>query len=193
MHLHRTVTFLLLAAASSPAVSEASTSPSESRPVVTTSAEDQQMVNNWQGTSTGQESSSDSANCWQQAAARYSLDAWLLYAIANQESGLNPAAFNRNRDGTYDQGIMQINSSHHRLLARMGITPEMLWEPCLNIHVGAWVLAESIRIFGPTWNAVGGYNAGTKKDAKTDAKRAAYARRIERHYYRLQQRADARK
>lgn len=191
MRLHRTLTPMLLALASSPVVSEEIPSPSASSPVVITAATDSQTVQNRQGTSDRAVSSGDSANCWEQAAARYSLDAWLLYAIANQESSLNPRALNKNRDGSYDVGLMQINSTHFPRLASMGITPEMLWEPCMNIHVGAWVLAETIRIFGPTWNAVGGYNAGTRKNAETDAKRARYARRIERLYYRLQHNAIA--
>ena len=38
--------------------------------------------------------------CWDEAAARYGLSSHLLYAIARTESGLNPAAVGRNRDGS---------------------------------------------------------------------------------------------
>ena len=52
------------------------------------------------------------ANCWDKAARYYHVDPYLLYAIANVESGMNPYAVGQNRDGTRDVGLMQINSSH---------------------------------------------------------------------------------
>jgi hypothetical protein len=48
--------------------------------------------------------------CWEEAATKYGINAQLLYAIAKTESGLNPQAFNRNKNGSYDVGLMQINS-----------------------------------------------------------------------------------
>jgi len=48
--------------------------------------------------------------CWQDAARRYGVDAQLLYAIAQQESNLNPHAINRShaaRTGSIDIGLMQ--------------------------------------------------------------------------------------
>jgi soluble lytic murein transglycosylase-like protein len=58
--------------------------------------------------------------CWDEAAARYGLSSHLLYAIARTESGLNPAAVGRNRDGSRDIGLMQINSSWLPTLAGHG-------------------------------------------------------------------------
>ena len=138
--------------------------------------------------------SQEGENCWEAAAKRYGVDAWLLYAIAQQESSLNPRAFNRNKDGTFDIGLMQINSSHLAQLASFGIRAEHLWEPCFNIQIGAWVLADSIRQFGPNWNAVGGYNVGNGKKKGHAEKRADYARRVYLRYQRnlgLQQQSQA--
>ena len=62
--------------------------------------------------------------CWQDAAARYGVDARLLYAIAQQESGLNARAINRShaaRTGSVDIGLMQINSRWLPVLHRHGI------------------------------------------------------------------------
>lgn len=123
-------------------------------------------------------------NCWVQAADRYGVDAWLLYSIATQESGINPRALGRNRDGTYDIGVMQINSTHLPRLAKYGIRLEHLWDACMNIHVGAWILAQAIQQFGANWNAVGAYNAGTAKSKKRDALRAKYASRVHGIYRR---------
>ena len=99
--------------------------------------------------------------CWQEAGSRYQVDPALLYAIARTESALNPAASHRNRDGSIDIGLMQINSAWLPDLAKYGISARDLWEPCTNIHVGAWVLAQKIKKLGMTWDAVGAYNATT--------------------------------
>ena len=99
--------------------------------------------------------------CWQEAGSRYQIDPTLLYAIARTESALNPAATHRNRDGSIDIGLMQINSAWLPDLAKHGISARDLWEPCTNIHVGAWVLAQKVRKLGMTWEAVGAYNATT--------------------------------
>ncbi len=82
----------------------------------------------------------------------------LLRAIARVESGFNPAAIGKNTRSE-DIGLMQINSSWLPTLARHGISREHLFDPCLNIHIGAWVLSQNIASMGETWKAVGAYNA----------------------------------
>ena len=112
--------------------------------------------------------------CWEQAAERYGVSSELLYAIARTESGLDPLAIGRNRNGSRDIGLMQINSAWLPRLATHGIAERDLFDPCTSIHVGAWILADNVRRLGYTWEAVGAYNA------VNPALRRAYAERVYR-------------
>lgn len=115
------------------------------------------------------------------AAANYRhIEPALLKAIAIQESGLNLAAVNRNNmNGSVDRGPFQINSSWLPTLKKHGITVIQLYDPCTSAYVAAWILANAINRYGPTWRAVGAYNS------PTEANRKNYARHIQQHYSRL--------
>lgn len=97
--------------------------------------------------------------CWEDVGQKYGINPQVLYAIAKTESSLNPKAINRNRNGTYDVGLMQINSSWFPALVKLGIKEENLYHPCTSIEVGAWILAQNIRRFGYSWDAIGAYNS----------------------------------
>lgn len=97
--------------------------------------------------------------CWEEVAAWYGVNVHLLYAIAKTESNFNPHAMNRNKNGSYDIGMMQINSSWLPTLRKHGVTEEQLKDPCVSLQVGAWILAQNIARMGLTWEAVGAYNA----------------------------------
>ena len=65
---------------------------------------------------------------------------WLLYGIAVVESGLDPAALNLGhlgRTGSYDIGLMQINSRNLPALAKAGGRARTSVGPCTSIQVGA--------------------------------------------------------
>lgn len=113
--------------------------------------------------------------CWEQAAYKYRINPYLLYAIARTESSLNPNAINRNKNGSYDIGLMQINSSWFPLLRKNGITEKQLFDPCVNIEVGAWILAQNMQRLGYSWNAIGAYNT-----SKPDL-RLRYAQKVYRN------------
>lgn len=113
--------------------------------------------------------------CWDEAAQRYGVNPAMLVAIARTESSMNPAAINRNRDGSYDLGLMQINSRWFPLLSRYGIGEQQLHDPCTSIHVGAWILSQNMQRLGNSWDAVGAYNSSRP------VQRAAYAQRVYRN------------
>lgn len=119
--------------------------------------------------------SQQASACWEEAGNRYGVSPSLLYAIAKTESHLNPTAINRNRNGSYDIGLMQINSIWFPQLRKYGITEQHLLEPCVSIHVGAWILAQSVQRFGYSWDAVGAYNSGNS--GKAD-RRLQYALKV---------------
>jgi len=112
------------------------------------------------------------ADCFKQAAQRYDVPVQLLQAIALQESSGNPRAINRNRNGSYDIGLMQINSAWLPTLVKHGISAEHLWDPCVNTLVGAWILSNNFARLGFTTQGLGAYNAVSPH------KREIYARQV---------------
>jgi soluble lytic murein transglycosylase-like protein len=112
------------------------------------------------------------AHCFELAAQRYQVPVALLKAIAMQESGGRAHAVNRNPNGSYDIGMMQINSFWLPTLARHGITQQDLFDPCVSVLVGAWVLSDNFARLGYNTQGLGAYNASTPY------KRERYARAV---------------
>lgn len=116
--------------------------------------------------------------CFQKAGDYYRINPLLLKAIARQESSMNPRAVGKNTNGTVDLGMMQINTTWLPKLARAGVRREHLMDPCVNIMVGAWVLADGVRRFGMSWKAVGVYHS------PTPWRQQSYAAKVQRHLIR---------
>jgi soluble lytic murein transglycosylase-like protein len=123
------------------------------------------------------------AFCFSEAAQRYGVDERLLMAIAKQESDFQPHVKHTNTNGSVDVGLMQINSQHFKTLNRFNISEQSLLDPCVNVHVGAWILSRAIKEHGPTWRAVGAYNAGSKPEREVD--RVNYATKVFKHLERF--------
>jgi soluble lytic murein transglycosylase-like protein len=103
------------------------------------------------------------AYCFEEAGEYYNVSPRLLWAIAKVESGHRWNALNRNKNGTYDIGLMQINSRWLPVLRKHGLYDDrLIWEPCYNAFVGAWVLRQCINRYGYNWKAVDCYNKGSR-------------------------------
>ena len=112
------------------------------------------------------------AHCFKEASARYQVPAPLLKAIARHESGGRIHIVNTNTNGTRDIGLMQINSAWLPVLQQHGLQEQDLYDPCVNVLVGAWILSNNFQKLGYTTQGLGAYNAATPW------KRERYARQI---------------
>ena len=101
--------------------------------------------------------------CFDSAAEYHHVNPVILKAIARVESGYNPNAINRNQNGSYDLGLMQINSIWFPKLRQFGVTAALLRDPCTSIYIGAWILSGSMRQRGNTWRAIGAYNSASPR------------------------------
>lgn len=100
-------------------------------------------------------------DCVSQAAVYHGVNAWIVRAILKVESDFNPKAFNKNRNGTTDVGMAQINSMHFKELKTHGIGPGDLLDGCIASYVAAWHLNKQIKAHGNTWFAIGAYHSAT--------------------------------
>jgi soluble lytic murein transglycosylase-like protein len=129
---------------------------------------------------------SDEQRCIE-ASARYNrLPPALLLAIRRQEAG-RVGLWRGNADGSYDYGVMQINSRWLPKMEARGYTAQALvYDACASIAAGAWILAQALAAHGSWdrrdaaarayWLAVGDYHS------KTPALNRAYAERVWTRY-----------
>ncbi|MGX9960598.1 transglycosylase SLT domain-containing protein [Xanthomonas euvesicatoria] len=118
----------------------------------------------------------DKAACVTAAAARYKVPEQLIWTILKTEGGTT-GRVSKNTNGTYDMGVMQINSVHLQSppyqFSKYGITREALInDQCLNINVGTYMLASEIARAPTFWKGVTNYHS------RTPAKAAVYLGKV---------------
>jgi len=98
--------------------------------------------------------------CVAEVSRRYQIPPHLLGGVMAQERGSLGQA-NPNKNGTWDFGPMQVNSTWLKSLAPYGITEQRLkYDGCANLAVGAWIIRyEQGRAKGDVWQAVGHYHS----------------------------------
>jgi soluble lytic murein transglycosylase-like protein len=112
------------------------------------------------------------AFCFNEAGKEFGVSPALLWAIAKVESGFDPTAMHENTNGSFDYGVMQINSGWYNTLGYDRW--KKLNDACFNVRCGAWILGQCVKKHGYSWEAVGCYNA------VSPIKRAQYANKIYR-------------
>lgn len=100
--------------------------------------------------------------CFEEAGYYYNISPTLLSAISWVESNHTPGAIRKNRNGSTDNGHMQINSFWADKIGQdyqylKGTEPE---HACYQTYVGAWILRQCINRYGNTWDAVACYHTG---------------------------------
>lgn len=98
---------------------------------------------------------------FEEVGAHYNIPPLLLKKIAVIESDLDPNSICKNKNGTVDYGIMQINSIHFKKLAKWGISEKNIMNPRVNIYAGGWLLSEHIKNNGFNFQAIGLYHSAT--------------------------------
>ncbi len=89
---------------------------------------------------------------------QYGIPPQILWGIAKTESNFNPRAVNKNSNGTYDLGLMQINTIHLKALSQQGISVSDLFHPETSIAVGASILSKCFEKHGQNWKGLTCYN-----------------------------------
>ena len=102
-----------------------------------------------------------SLNCINHAAIYFHVPAKLIIAVLVVENG-RIGKISQNQNGSYDIGLMQINSRWISTLKKYGITEEKLkFDACTNINVGAWILSKNIAHSDSLASGIGDYNSHT--------------------------------
>lgn len=123
------------------------------------------------------------ATCFAIAAERQSLRTELLYSIYDVERG-RPGLEQPNTNGTFDLGLMQINTIWlGELSAQFSLSPKVLRialrdDACFNIEVAAWILKGRLVDADNFWEGVGAYHSRTPelRDRYIQKVKAASAR-----------------
>jgi hypothetical protein len=100
--------------------------------------------------------------CINQAAIEYHVPAPLIVSVLKTEGG-RVGQLHQNPNQTVDYGPMQINSSWLPLLKNHGFTPvQVEYDPCVNVQIGTWILAQTIADCEDVWKGVGDYHSHTR-------------------------------
>lgn len=118
------------------------------------------------------------ADCYDYAGSQFGISPKLLSAISQVESNQKSGRISKvNSNGTYDMGIMQVNSSHLKKLQILGINrTDVVDNDCINILIGAYLLKKNHLYYNNSLQAIGAYNAGYLNDK--NELRLKYAKKV---------------
>lgn len=105
--------------------------------------------------------------CTEHTSKTWGVPVELLEAIHDVEAG-SPGLKHRNKNGSFDLGVMQHNSKTATSLKQQyGVDPEsLLWSECYAVYVTGWELAMSAYQHKDWRLAIAAYNAGDSAVSK---------------------------
>jgi soluble lytic murein transglycosylase-like protein len=128
----------------------------------------------------------EAVQCIAQASVRYQVPELLLHAVLLKENG-RTGKCSKNRNGTFDCGFAQINTTWFEHFARYGIRPEhLVSNSCINIQAGAYVLKDNYNKKADWFKAIVSYNIGPYRwTPERYAIGYKYAKDVITHWWRL--------
>lgn len=115
--------------------------------------------------------------CWDYVGKKFNLDPWLLLSIALTESSFQNGIKSKNSNGSYDLGLMQINTIHKNFFEKRGLSQyELQYDSCKNVIAAGVLLRQSINKYGYNIDGIGGYHSNTPK------LRRAYGNKVIKNY-----------
>ncbi len=101
------------------------------------------------------------AQCITRATQAFGVPELALWVLLDVEGG-RLGQVSHNTNSTYDIGPMQVNSWWLKHLAKRGITEDMVLNNlCMNISVGAWILAQEMERHRDLVQALAHYHSPT--------------------------------
>lgn len=118
--------------------------------------------------------------CWDYVGKKFNLDPWLLLSIALTESSFQNGIKSKNSNGSYDLGLMQINTIHKTFFEKRGLSQyDLQYDSCKNVIAAGFLLRQSINKYGYNIDGIGGYHSNTPK------LRRAYGNKVIKNYNNL--------
>ena len=103
-----------------------------------------------------------SFECINKASVIYHVPAKLIISVLHIERGKN-GQISKNTNGTYDIGLMQINSLWLPQLKKYGISQsDIQYDACKNLKVGTWILGKKIANGDDLLVGIGDYHSHTQ-------------------------------
>lgn len=107
-------------------------------------------------------SSAQAIDCINAAARCFYVNPYIIKSIIWRESKNVANIKVKNKNNTYDYGVMQINSIHLKKFNKMGISEnDLVNNACLNVFSGTYLLSNIIRNRGYSWDSIGFYHSAT--------------------------------
>lgn len=108
------------------------------------------------------------AQCIERISARSGVPELVIFAMIKTEGGWEGLS-RKNKNGTHDYGIMQINSIWlPAIRKRFGLTPSQVKnDGCSNIAAGVWILRRLWNADGTLYQAIGHYHSFNPSIEKT--------------------------